>query len=512
MSSNNDLIFGRDNTERIVSTEVVDDKFIAFIENKDGTVTEKIYDNENWVVSTKPLANDFEELEGNLHYKYGKIYTDNNFFQTLKPKFYKYDTYFINDDREQNLIIKGVTYFKNMTPKDVSILSFDLETTGLVHDETSKILLIANTFRKNGVITRKMFCYDEYENEGKMIEAWCSWVVDVNPAILCGHNILDFDLSYLKFIAEKFGVKLKLGRWGQELVFNKKPSKFRVDGNRDQEYFNVRCFGREILDSMFLAIKYDFGKKYESYGLKQIIKQEKLENENRTFYDASKIRENYLNPLEWLKIKDYARDDGDDPIKLVDLMIASYFYFNQSIPKSFQQMILQATGSQLNSLLVRSYLQIGHSIPKADRLEEYPGAISFSNKGIHRNVFKVDVASLYPSIILQYNIYDKKKDPNANFLKMVQYFTKERLKNKHLAKETGEVHYKDMEQAQKIGINSAYGLLGASGLNFNKFALASLVTEKGRDILQDAIQFACGYKLQYVKTDEDEFGSWEIPA
>jgi DNA polymerase I len=395
---NNDLIFGKDTLQNVVSCEVQGDQFIVFTED-DGKVNKRIFTNENWVLSSKPLADDFERLDGNLHYKWGKIYTDNDYYQSLKPKMYKHDTYFVGDDREQNLTIKGITYFKGLNPKDISLLSFDIEATGLTHDKNSKLLLIANTFRKNGVTTRKMFCYDEYENEGKMIEAWCAWVREMDPSIIMGHNIFNYDINYIKYIADKFKVKLKLGRDGSALEFRNKPGKYRVDGSRDMEYTQVRCWGRELLDTMFLAMRYDaVAKKYESYGLKPIIDAENLTAEGRVFYDASQIRHNYTIPEEWAKIKAYAEFDGDDPIKLYDKMIAAYFYFTQSIPKSFQSMMLSATGSQLNSLLVRAYLQHGHSVPKGEGKEDYQGAISFGNQGIHKNAFKVDVKSLYPSI------------------------------------------------------------------------------------------------------------------
>ena len=42
-------------------------------------------------------------------------------------------------------------------------------------------------------------------------------------------------------------------------------------------------------------------------------------------------------------------------------------------------------------------------------------------------------------------------------------------------------------QSQKIVINSAYGLLGAQGLNFNSPDNAALVTKGGREILQNGI-------------------------
>ena len=248
---------------------------------------------------------------------------------------------------------------------------------------------------------------------------------------------------------------------------------------------------------MFLAIKYDVAaKKYDSYGLKSIIKVEGLEKQNRVMYDASKIRTNYTNPEEFKKIKEYCEHDADDSLALYDLMGASLFYLTQSVPKPYQVMLESATGSQINAMMVRSYLQEGHSIAKTSDVRGFQGAISRGVPGIYKNCVRWDVAGLYPSIILQYNVFDNFKDPEQNFLKIMQIFTKERLKNKNLAKETNERYYDDLQSSQKIVANSGYGFLGAPGLNYNSPDCAEFITQKGREILQKAIEWATGDKYE----------------
>jgi DNA polymerase elongation subunit (family B) len=246
---------------------------------------------------------------------------------------------------------------------------------------------------------------------------------------------------------------------------------------------------------MFVAYHYDYSRKYVNYGLKNIVKQEGLEAEGRQHYDASKIADNYKKPEEWKKIKTYAEHDALDSLKLFDLMVPSFFYLCQSVPKSFQAINCTATGSQVNSFLVRSYLQDGWSIPKTSLSEQYEGAISFGIPGIYRNCLKLDANSLYPSIMLEYNIHDKFKDPKGHFYAMVKYFTEQRLEYKEKGKTNK--YYKDLDQMAKIFVNSAYGLLGATGLAFNSPGNAALVTQKGRDILCGAIDWATSKDYDY---------------
>jgi DNA polymerase elongation subunit (family B) len=336
-----------------------------------------------------------------------------------------------------------------------------------------------------------------------MFTAWSQWVRDCNPSLICGHNIFMYDFPYLEYCASKAGVELRLGRNGEPLVIDDYESRYRVDGAKQYQYHQARIYGREIVDTLFLSYKYDVGRKYESYSLKKIIAQEGLEVAGRQHYDASQIARNWYLPEERALIKKYAEHDADDALALFDRMVPAQFYLTQSVPKPFQAMICSASGSQINSFLVRSYLQDGHSLPEKSEAAEYEGAISIGNPGIYQQVFKVDVASLYPSIILQWQLYDKQKDPRRNFLQMVEHFTKERLENKRRAKETGDRYFSDLEQAQKIVINSAYGICGAPGLLFNSPDIAGFITRAGRELLSTAMDWATKFGYQIVNADTD---------
>lgn len=492
----NKLIFGKNSIERITSCEIVDSQIHLFRELEDGTIDIVVKPNYSWILAPIQLDEAFLPLEGKLYYCWIKTYSNEQDFKRDKSKYYKRDIYLVHDAKEASMIINGFSYFKGLKANEPSILSWDIETSGLEHNDDSKVFIISNTFRKNGKTFTRLFSIDEYESQFEMFLEWTVWVQTINPSIITGHNIFGYDFPYIQHVADINGFDLRLGRDGSIIKWNSYDSKFRKDGSQSYDYKRCFIFGREIVDTFFLSIKYDFARKYVSYGLKQIIKQEGLEIAGRQFYDAGKIGENWDNLEERAKIKAYAEHDADDALALFDLMIPSYFYWNQSIPKSCQSINYSATGSQINCFLLRSYLQNFHSIPKANEPEPFQGAISFGIPGIYKNVFKVDVSSLYPSIMLQYEVYDRYKDPQGNFYKMVKYFTEERLKNKKLGKQTDDRYYKDLEQSQKIGINSAYGMLAAH-VNFNSPKNAAFVTTTGREILDQAIQWASSRNADY---------------
>lgn len=283
-----------------------------------------------------------------------------------------------------------------------------------------------------------------------------------------------------------------LGRDDSSITFNEKESNYRVDGNQVWKYKKCHIFGREIVDGTFTSVKYDIGRNYPSWGLKQIAEYEGFVKEDRQFYDASLIGQNWHDPVEREKIVAYGLDDACDSLKIYQLQISSLFYSAQSIPRPFQEIVCSASGAWLNGIMVRGYLQNNYSIPKASEKQYVGGGMSYGVAGIYSNVSKWDAASYYPSTIMAFQMYDKIKDPKAYYLKMVTYFTHKRFDQKGKYKETGDTYWDDLQAASKVFINSAYGLMGTSGLNFNNFDIASEITRCCRKGLQKCILWATG--------------------
>lgn len=497
---NNKLIFGADPTQNIVNVTMKDDQVYLYSQDEKGNVKLDQFPYTPWVLSHEKIKSTSEQLKGNQYWKFLTSTTCDKFNKLQET--YQRDLWLPRNIVETFLLCEGTTYYKGLKVPDVSVLSFDIETSGLVTDDTSTVYLISNTFRKNGQVIEKLFNFDEYPTQEAMIQSWCKWVRHMDPSILCGHNILSYDLPYLEHCNH---ATLKLGRDDSAAQFASKTSKFRKDGSQQYDYHNVIVTGRDIVDTFFLSMKYDIAREFPSYGLKPIVKHLGLEKEGRSFIDASKIREYYKNrdqdPDTWNKVKQYAIEDSDDALKLYDLMVPAYFYLAQSVPKTMQQMINEASGAQLDSLMIRSYLQDGYSQPRTSQSVEFEGAISMGVPGIYEHVKKADVASLYPSIMLEHNIHDPKKDPENHMIQMLKYFREERLANKKKAKETGEKYYDDMQNAQKICINSLYGFLGAGFLLYNFPAGAAEVTRQGRKVLLKGVEWATGHTLERVVKD-----------
>ena len=128
-----DLIFGKNDTRRIVSIE--DDGIgncELFTEDKDGIVTSQIVPCKYNILFTKPYRDNFRRLKGEQHYKYMREYTSRSkYYDVLKRCSKKgLDVFTVRDPKEHFMTRYGYTYYKGMNHKDVSIYS--LETLHIV--------------------------------------------------------------------------------------------------------------------------------------------------------------------------------------------------------------------------------------------------------------------------------------------------------------------------------------------------------------------------------------------
>lgn len=501
---NNPLIYGKNTMLGVTAVEFdSEDKLVCFF--KDGSY--RTFNYRHWVLVDRKIDLKCQKLDGFLTYKYIRYFDSEQdksqfYFQNQK----KAKIYQVWNAREAAMLLHGITMFKGLKPQDVSILSFDIESSGLSHDSDSEVFLITNVVQREGSTSEKHFRLDHYNNSGEMIEDWCSWVREINPDIINGWNFLSYDIPYLKFVAEKQGKKLLLGRDGSEIKVSTKSSEYRVDGSTSWSYNKTNVYGRHLVDGMFLAVKHDIQRKYPTWGLKVIAEFENLKKPDRQMYDASTIRDNWHIPEEREKIVAYGIDDAADSLNLYNLMINPYFYMAMSVAKPFGEMMLGATGGWVNSIMVRSYVQQNKSIPEASELGYLKGGISFGVPGVYRNVIKADLKSAYPSQVLRFKLYDSQKDPEANFYKMVKYFAEKRFYYKKMEQETGEKIWEYRNSSAKVFINSAYGALSTAGLNYNSPELARKITYETRQVIIQAVEWASSKGIHHWFPEYKEDG------
>ena len=201
---------------------------------------------------------------------------------------------------------------------------------------------------------------------------------------------------------------------------------------------------------------------------------------------------------------------------VAELLSPSYFIQAQIFPYNYQDVIVRGNATRINALFLREYLRQRHSIPEMPMAMSFEGgftAIYFT--GVARNVWHCDVASLYPSIMLQFDCFPA-TDQLQIFRHLLTDLRKFRLEAKGQMqaadKESNRRHWHHLHALQntfKILINSFYGYLGFAQGHFADFDAAARVTQIGRDLLQKMIAWLNERGAQVIEVDTD--GIYFVP-
>jgi DNA polymerase, archaea type len=132
--------------------------------------------------------------------------------------------------------------------------------------------------------------------------------------------------------------------------------------------------------------------------------------------------------------------------------------------------------------------------------------------GVARTVWHCDVASLYPSIMLQFDCF-----PVADELQIFRHLLTD-LRNFRLEAKSRmraeqdparQHHLRALQNTFKILLNSFYGYLGFAQGHFADFDAAARVTQIGRDLLKRMIEWLKASGAQVIEVDTD--GIYFVP-
>ena len=59
---------------------------------------------------------------------------------------------------------------------------------------------------------------ENFASERALMQAFLDWVEAYDPDVFIGWNVVNFDMWFLQRVADKLGIKLKLGRGRREIV------------------------------------------------------------------------------------------------------------------------------------------------------------------------------------------------------------------------------------------------------------------------------------------------------
>jgi DNA polymerase-2 len=395
------------------------------------------------------------------------------------------------------------------------VLSFDIETHGR-DDRLLAISMYAPGIDRVLIVDGEGRAMPEHAvrcaDERAALDAFCAFVTELDPDVLTGWNVIDFDLSVLQRIAARIKHPLSLGR---------EPGALRL--RKAEGYFGsgqASIPGRLVLDGIDL-LRGAFVR-MDEYSL-DAVAREVLGVGKAVAGDVrnriAEILHNYRHDLAAFAL--YARTDARlafdilARLKLVRLAYARSMLTGMT-PDRVAASIASFDFLYLTELGRRGI--VAPSVRAADsraHAAQQGGHVLEPLAGLHRNVWVFDFKSLYPSIIRTFNIdplsFVESPTPDADLIRtaggaferapaILPSMLDELFPRRETAKRAGDGV---ASNAIKILMNSFYGVLGAAGCRFYNPALVNAITGTGRELLlwSKAWFEAAGFKVLYGDTD-----------
>jgi DNA polymerase-2 len=354
-------------------------------------------------------------------------------------------------------------------------------------------------------------------HERQLIERFLAYLEELDPDVITGWNVVDFDLAVLARRARHYGMPFRIGRTDDEF-----------DLRREQSYTRESraiTYGRLVLDAGSLV-----------RGAFIRLPDYKLETAAQTLLGRGKLiaGDGRAAAIEHLYRTDPARfvEYNLEDARLVSDILARTGLVQLAIERSLltgmpldrvSAAIASVDSLYLGALRARRRVAPSVGAEPTDDVTLLGGYVMESAPGLYRNVLVFDFKSLYPSIIRTFNldplslllepsvrspqssVLDEIRAPNgARFTRrergilpaLVERLAAEREE----AKRAGQPV---KSNAIKILMNSLYGVLGAAASRLFSPPVANAITHFGQVLIRTAADAAAaqGYRVIYGDTD-----------
>src|ERR1700726_2370835 len=518
----NTMLFGADSTPRIVAMELGEAGTVkVYRREKDGSTIADVEPFHPFVWCDSDIVDlglEAEKLAGDL--KYGWRVTVDSWKEliALRNGLKKAGrTFFAFTDPVQHyLTATGRTLFKGLPFEELKrmqleVLSFEEPVAGVADagpaDHIMSIALSDNTGWEEliAVDPKKVD-----QSEHAAIKHLTSLIKERDPDVIEGHNLFRFDLPYLVGRAKKSKAKLDWGR--SDGFLRSRPSRLQI-AEKTIDYPKFTIDGRHFVDTFLLAQFYDVGmRSLAGFERTDVARHFNLcDSEESSGLAGKELQRAYVDDSETFRRR--ALCGVRETRALSELLSQSYFIQAQIFPYNYQDVIVRGNATRINALFLREYFRQRHSIPELPVPQTFEGGytdIFFT--GVAHNVWHCDVASLYPSIILQFDCFpaSDRLQIFRHLLTDLRNFRLEAKASMRAASSPAEQrHLEAFQNTFKILINSFYGYLGFAQGHFADFDAAARVTQIGRDLLKKMIDWLSKQGAKVIEVDTD--GIYFVP-
>src|SRR3989344_3911745 len=412
----------------------------------------------------------------------------------------------------RNPIIKPASY----QPK-LKIASIDTEWDKK-SGELFCIGIHSENYKENFIITKEKFNHAvPCKSEEECLEKFKKALLKLDPDIITGWNIINFDLFYLKKIADKYKMPLDLGRTDENTRLRIESGFFRSS--------SADIPGRQVLDGLNL-IKDPFIKeapsikntKFASLSLEDVaqailktgklIKGKKRHDEITSLYNKDNQKLIDYNLLDCKLVYDIL-----EKTNIITLAIERSQLTGMPLDR------ITASIAAFDSLYIREARKRGLVSPatrfgqKEERIKG--GYVQDAEPGIYNNVLILDFKSLYPSIIRTFNIdpssFLEKKEKNSIESPNKVYFRNQEgvlpgiIEKLHLAREKAKKEKRELSSyAIKIIMNSFFGVLASPNCRYFSLEIANAITHFGQFIIKlTAKEIESKFDAKTIYSDTD---------
>ena len=509
----NTLLFGADPTPRIVAIELGETGTVrVYRREKDGSTIADVEPFHPFVWADSDVVDlgiETEKLRGDL--KYGLLITVDSWKELIALrnglKNAGRDFFAFTDPVQHYLTATGRTLFKDLPFEELKRMQLEVLSFEGDNDHVMSIAISDNTGWEELIVIDPK---NVEESERNALRRLTALIKERDPDVIEGHDLFRVHLPLLVARAKKMKTKLDWGRSGGFL--RSRPSRLQI-AEKTIDYPKFTIDGRHFVDTFLLAQFYDVGmRSLAGFERTDVARHFDLcDNEQVSALTGKELERAYLENSEAFRRR--ALCGVREMRALSDLLSSSYFIQAQIFPYNYQDVIVRGNATRINALLLREYFRQRHSIPELPMPRPFEGGytdIFFT--GVARDVWHCDIASLYPSVMLQFECF-----PTTDQLQIfrllltdVRTFRLEAKAEMRAEQDPAKQHHlQALQNTFKILLNSFYGYLGFAQGHFADFDAAARVTQIGRDLLKKMIDWLNAHGAQVIEVDTD--GIYFVP-
>jgi len=524
----NTLLFGADPTPRIVAIELGETGTVrVYRREADGSTVADIEPFHPFVWADSDVVDlgiETEKLQSNL--KYGWLITVDSWKELIALrnglKNAGRDFFAFTDPVQHYLTATGRTLFKDLPFEELKriqleVLSFDAVAgvgdsgTGVADpgrdDHIMSIALSDNSGWEELIVVDPN---NVEESERNALKRLTALIKERDSDVIEGHDLFRVYLPLLVARAKKLKTKLDWGR--SDGLLRSRPSRLQI-AEKTIDYPKFTVGGRHFVDTFLLAQFYDVGmRSLAGFERADVARHFDLcDSEQISALTGRELQRAYLESSETFRRR--ALCGVRETRALSDLLSPSYFIQAQIFPYNYQDVIVRGNATRINALFVREYFRQQHSIPELPLVRAFEGGytdIFFT--GVARDVWHCDIASLYPSVMLQFDCFPATDQLQIfrHLLTDLRTFRLEAKAKMRAEKDPAKQHHlQALQNTFKILLNSFYGYLGFAQGHFADFDAAARVTQIGRDLLKKMIEWLNAHGARVIEVDTD--GIYFVP-